>query len=457
MLSDNTETGALHAILSKAGTSDQSYSTNQGFTIGRVPHAFDMTKATQMQDFNEHHAASIHAKVSAITGLGHGKKKRPEIDPITGMEKDSDDDIRDESEADKALDPLCNESWAAVLSDVTEDYVQTANGYIEVVRKRMGGSAKDDPIVGLHHAPSPQVFVFIEDEDANFHYEVVGDSNDTTGQRRFSRFGDHANFLARMSTVKYEHASIQFDMDMIEHNLADGETYSEIIHIRRPTSRSRWYGYPDWLSAVAGIELIAMVVQYNFDFYLNRGVPELMALFLGQQIDEDDWATISNAFLGMVGSGNHHKTIVANLEVNTENFEVVIEKLSKDEASDEDRFAKMRENLALGIVSAHRVPPLLAGIQIPGKLGATNELPNALAAFQLLYVAQQQRIMERALGNTLGNQKCNGGLTTRAKHFKLRTITDEIDLGSMDTVSRMRTPQAQASAEGRDPKDGLKD
>ena len=36
---------------------------------------------------------------------------------------------------------------------------------------------------------------------------------------------------------------------------------AELIHIKRPTSRHRWYGMPDWLSAVASIELVHAIKQ----------------------------------------------------------------------------------------------------------------------------------------------------------------------------------------------------
>ena len=108
------------------------------------------------------------------------------------------------------------------------------------------------------------------------------------------------------------------------------------------------------------------------------------------------------------------------------------------------------------IVSAHGVPPLLAGIQIPGKLGSTNELPNALMAFQALVIQQAQKVISSALINTLGNATLNGGLGLGADNFRLRKITDVISLSKMDTVSRMRQTVPEAKSEGRDLEAGLK-
>ena len=124
-----------------------------------------------------------------------------------------------------------------------------------------------------------------------------------------------------------------------------------------------------------------------------------------------------------------------------------------EDSGTDDKFSKMKETLALSIVSAHRVPPLLAGIQIPGKLGAVNELPNALKGFQSLVIEQAQRLFQQTLGNTLGQD--GTGLTI--EDFEFQKITEVFDIENMDTVARMRQSPMQAKAEGRDLSQGVKD
>ncbi len=103
------------------------------------------------------------------------------------------------------------------------------------------------------------------------------------------------------------------------------------------------------------------------------------------------------------------------------------------------------------------MPPLLAGILIPGKLGATNELPNALLASQTLVCGQAQRNIKQILGKTLGNSALNGGLDLKIEDFAFRKISEEIDIGQMDTVSRMRETIPEAKKKGCKIEDGLKD
>ncbi len=93
---------------------------------------------------------------------------------------------------------------------------------------------------------------------------------------------------------------------------------------------------------------------------------------------------------------------------------------------------------------------------VPGKLGASNELPNALMAYQLLRVGPMQQIISQRLAVTLGD-KSKSGLDLEPTDFVLRKISDEINPQQMDTISRMRETLESAKAKGRDIDEGVKD
>ena len=237
--------------------------SKQSIKLGRQDHPFDMSQVKSFLTGNEHHSACIYAKVASTTGLGFvDGEEEVEVkpaDPITGTPAKMRKQFV-EAAADKALNELCSISFADVLHDVTEDFWQTGNGYFEVIRSGIGGE-----IVGLHHLPAQKPFIFVEDANYNFHYEIVGDEGSST-VRRFARFGDGKNFLERASG------------DTIDFQLPDDQpddSITEVIHIRQPTSLSRWYGFPRWLSRVPPIELAQMLMQWKYAFFLNRGVPEV--------------------------------------------------------------------------------------------------------------------------------------------------------------------------------------
>jgi hypothetical protein len=236
--------------------------------------------------------------------------------------------------------------------------------------------------------------------------------------------------------------------------LADARGVSEVIHIKNHNTLSRWYGFADWLAAVPSVDLAQCVMQMKYDFYLNRGVPEFMLFVMTKQkMPPKDWKEIKDAISANIGRGNSHKSLAVNLSTDDT---VELEKLGMDESGD-DGFQTTRETLALDVVTAHRTPPLLAGIQIPGKLGANNELPNALMAFQVLVIGPAQYTFQSALGDTLGNSLDNGGLGLVFDDFSLKTILDSIDIGIMSTVGGMKQPVTAATAQGRDVGAGLKE
>lgn len=383
--------------------------SNQGVAVGRKPHPFDFNSARLFKINNVQHSTCVQATKQALVGLGF-----------------------DAEDTETKLDPFCEISLQDSLGDVAEDYIDTGNGYLEVVRDQGGA------ITGLHHLPSSDVDIYIEDATYNRHYRIRSKAEtggNIIGGRVFARFGEREALMSRMKDL----------------NVA---TVSEVIHFRQSTNMSRWYGYPRWLAATASIELVQALHQFSFDFFINRGVPEFILFIKGGKVDKKDWTKIEESIKATIGVGNQHKTMALNLT--DPELEIQVERLAMDGAGDSSMLRDMSETLSLNIVSAHGVPPLLAGILIPGKLGATNELPNALQAFQALVIGPMQKTFQKTLSVTLGNPKFNGGLGLNPKSFKLKRVLDEIDLGTMDTVGRMRQPVAEANAQGRDLKAGLK-
>lgn len=407
--------------------------TGQKPSSGRKFHPFDFGAVAKFRIANSHHSTCIETKKASTVGLGfedEEDRKQTPTDPATPMQKPKRNRLL--SKVAKILDPLCLVSFQDVINDAVEDYWDVANGYIEVVREKPGGK-----IIGIHHLRAKNVHVAVTDK--GMHYEFDGDSDTVGATKRFAPFGQSKRLLTEFPP---ENATKQ------------PQTVSEVIHLRKSSALSRWYGFPDWLAAVASIELVQMMKQHQFDFFLNRGVAEFLLFITGGKVDAKDWEAIETAMKSHIGQGNAYKSSAINLPNPELKAEII--KLGLEGKSDGGMFGEIADNNALDIVSAHRVPPLLAGILIPGKLGATNELPNALMAFQALVIGPAQQAITSILAKTLGNESANGGLGLVADDFILRRITDEIDTGTLDTVSRMRQTVPEAKSEGRDLSAGLK-
>lgn len=414
---------------------EKAIESGQGVALGRKQHPFDRNTVNKFQISNVHHATCINTKTASTVGLGW----------------DAEEDEDGLTPVDRILNPLCENNITDVLSDVAEDFWQCGEGAFEVVRA--DDQSNNPEIVGIHHIPCAHVFRFLEDTLYNSHFEIISNEGADFG-RRFARFGELKAFKERIKTGRGVGRGIIFDQQDLQGGNAVRDIRSEVIIIRNPTSLSRWYGFPDWLAATASIELVQCYLQFQFDFFLNRGVPEFLLFILGQKLSTDDWDNVKKTMTANIGLGNSHKSSAFNF--NNPDIKIQLEKLAMEGKSGEGD-VKLKENLALDIVSGHRVPPILAGIQTPGKLGASNELANAIMAFHLLVIAPAQRIFMQTLGCTFGNSETNGGLDLKPKDFKLKKIIDEMNLEMMATIGGMRQTVTEANAEGRNLEDGLRD
>lgn len=415
---DNGDLPFLEALLKGTPASLMTAgASQQGVTIGRKQHPFDMDRLASFRLENSHHSTCLNAKVSSTVGLGFKNTKVSEI-----------------------LDPLCRESWLHTITQVAEDYYEKGNGYLEVVHSDEGNVSR---ITGLHHVPAPEVAVVVDDAVTyDMHFELL--AREATRLTRFAEFGDLENFMRRLSL-----GTVQMGVTS-QYNLRP----SEIIHFKRATSLSRWYGFPDYVAALAAVQLVQALHQHNYDFFTNRGVPEFMLFLLGKKLSPEDWDKVEKALKAHVGLGNSHKSLALNIQ--DPEMKIQLEKLAIEGKSDAAMYVPMAEALSLEIVSAHRVPPLLAGIVIPGRIGSANELPNALMAFQILVIGPAQMAFESMLNNTLGNAAFNGGLGLTRGDFELKKITEEMNLNMMSTIGGMRQPLPEAQAQGRDLSAGFK-
>jgi capsid portal protein len=212
-----------------------------------------------------------------------------------------------------------------------------------------------------------------------------------------------------------------------------------------------YYGYPEWLSAAPIIDLLRRALQYKSDWFVNRGVLDYIFTLAGS-MDNKEWTKVQEFIQQSVGAGRNFKALA--LKMNQEATSNV-HHLSGD-GKKEDQFAKDLDTFAQFIVSAHRVPPVLANILIPGKLGASNETIQAIVAFQLLVVGPIQRNIEKTLARTLGDATEGiQGLT--AEDFRLVPITSQFDISGLDTIGRSRSEAMDGQNQNRDYSQGVKD
>jgi len=438
--------------------------TNAGVAVGKKSHLIDKLTARDLRDFNATHAICIDAKVSSTVGLGHREQ-----------------DIHD------TLDPLTRFSWQDTLDALAEDYFETGEAYLEVV---WDGPERGE-VTGLHHVESAQIHVEVEEEDsANlFHYIVEGETGgaDTLVM---AKWGDLADLMERFGQTPVDEDGELGGIDNSPANdsilasdrstasaLGGSIANSEIIHFRQSTNRSRFYGYPDYMAAVPSIELVQCMTQHEFDFYFNRGVPEFLMFLLGKNIG-GCWSKVETMLKSNQGIGNSHMAQAVHIPGDPNETQVQIEKLAMEDAGNSG-FSEKSGTLDMRIATAHGMPPQLANIALPGKMGAANEGPNAMLTFQMRKLGQAQKNFSRVFSCTLGAKDVKfaqpeGASKSLAKDLwtaknakpmddngvpqfiqpgnGFATILDGMTLGAQNTMASMQDPMG---ATDRNPEDGL--
>lgn len=449
--------------------------TNSGISVGLKSHLIDKIAARELRDFNATHAISLDAKKAASVGLGHR-----------------------EQEIHETLDPLCRFSWQDTLDALAEDYWETGECFLECV---YGDEDDRSIITGLHHAESAQCNIEVESENNAelYHYIVEGEAGGAQ-TLIMAKFGDLADLKQRFGQPDNDvtedpnggelpdnGAALALTLrnanDVVQGQTRGGNTLSgdivnsEILHIRQATNRSRYYGYPDYMSAVPSIELVQCMTQHEFDFYFNRGVPEFILFMIGKNVGQC-WEKIENLIKANQGPGNSRKSGAVNIPGAPEETKIQIEKLAMEDAHNSG-FSEKSLSLDMRIATAHGMPPKLANIALPGK-GSANEDPNAMLIFQMRKLGQAQRNFSRMLACSLGHDDVKFAqpdgtpkavaadlfLAKNAESINadtgmpqfiqpgngFNTILDGLTLGAAQTMASMKEPMG---ATDRNPEAGL--
>jgi len=246
------------------------------------------------------------------------------------------------------------QSFIEVISRVATDYYLTGNGYLEVVRGA-GGRVEE-----LYYMPATYVWRRARGAETEFLYQGPGQSE-------------------------------QQDVRAFDEN--DKEQGSTIIHFAQWSTTDRYYGLPSWRGALVDIELDYYSVLYQKGFFINNGVPDLAIIVEGGEFDEAT-TDIVQEFLqdNFKGPGNNNRVLY--LPINQKGVTVKFEKLAVESKDQDASFEKLRNTSRDNIISAHGVPPRLAGIVVAGQLGGGGEAEGQLKIYQDITVNPVQELFE---------------------------------------------------------------
>lgn len=168
----------------------------------------------------------------------------------------------------------------------------------------------------------------------------------------------------------------------------------EIICLNEYTPRSGYYGLPRYMGALQSMAVNYKIGEFNIKFFDQGGMPDLAIIVEGGAFDKETEKEIQEALRSFKGIDNAHRTLY--LPVTQPNVKVRIEKLSDIK---DGSFRLLRQDNRDEIVSAHGVPPRLAGIVVSGSMGGSGEAAGQMQIFKETELNPKQATLERFINN----------------------------------------------------------
>jgi PBSX family phage portal protein len=336
---------------------------------GLVQPLYDMENLLMLREINPIHDACIQAKASDIAGRGYDfSAVEGEINRGKGKKKQVKED-----EQLRKLKAFCSRpnpeySLMELLKALWSDYEGIGWGALEVVPNGKGEPSE------LHHVPGHTL---------RAHRDGIRFAQYLEGKYRwFKRFGAPGNFDLHTG-------------EPIGDMVSSSETAGEIIVLRKPNSRSSFYGVPDFISALGTLRGSQAVRDYNIDFFSGRTIPDALLLVEGVDEVEPKVEQELKAFFSAEVKGEHHKLAILPLPGEAT---AKLEKITPDikEAS----FRLYRHDNAIEICTIHRVPPYRIGWPITGSLGG-NSAKEMDEMYKRSVVEPGQEVLEYRLNEQL--------------------------------------------------------
>jgi len=208
------------------------------------------------------------------------------------------------------------------------------------------------------------------------------------------------------------------------------DTATQIIYCKEYRPGVSYYTLPDYISAIDWIELDKEIANFHLNGAKNGFTPSMAINFKSGIPSTEE----QNRFHRKIqdkfsGTDNASKVFITYSEDETKTPEFV----TLNANDNDSRFMDLEETIATNLAIAHRIPPVVVGVLVSGKLGATNELYEAESLFQRNVIDQKQFTIEETynmLGeiNEIGDKEMSLVKTEPLSPFM---VTTEIDISAL--------------------------
>ena len=339
--------------------------TEYGYnTFDVIAPPYNLDELASFYETNGPNHAAINAKVANIVGLGFDFLPSPTAMDMLG--RASNDSARRKAQQRiealkrqlfKWFDGLNDtDSLVTVLEKVMTDYDAVGNGYIEIGRKVNG------EIGYIGHIPATTI--------------------------RVRRNRDGYIQLAGQKVIYFKN----FQEEGTNRITTDSRP-NEIIHLKKYSPRSTYYGVPDVVSAAEAVVGDRLSSRYNIDYFENKAVPRYIAVLKGAKLSNDAEDRLFR-FLQAGLRGQNHRTLYMPLPADTQDNKVEFKLEPVENGIQDSSFEKYHKANKEDVLISHTTP-----FSKVGGDGAT-AVAAALAAdrtFKEQVARPTQRIVEKVM------------------------------------------------------------
>jgi PBSX family phage portal protein len=379
---------------------DDSFNGYQIFDVVEPPYSLDYL--AKLYEINPTHYAAVNAKVSNIVGLGYNfvesyKTKRA-LENSKKQQKLQQTLADHKNELEQQLKSFNKEdTLTEVFIKVWRDYETTGNGYIEIGRK------KDKTIGYIGHIPSQTIRI----------------RKPRDGFVQLS--GQKAVFFANFGAGTDDDGKPQIVRDPVN----GGTGPNEIIHIKKYSPTSGYYGIPDIVAAkqaVAGNEFAA---RYNLDYFENKAMPRYVILLKGAKLGQTAESKLLQFFESNL-KGQNQRTVFIPLPPDTPNGQVEMKFEQVGPDIQDSSFTNYRSANIDDILTAHRVPITKVSVADAASLAIAKD---ADKTFKEQVCAPEQSIFEAKVARII--EELTDAFDLK---FNEMTLTDEETQAKIDDL-----------------------
>lgn len=207
-----------------------------------------------------------------------------------------------------------------------------------------------------------------------------------------------------------------------------------IVHISADKIQNEYYGEPDSVAALVDMALEYRISSWNLSEFDNGFRPSSLMQFVGDYEAEEAMEYLYDMQKKFTGDGNNGK-IVMQVVPNKELF-ANIQQLQTTQDGD---FSELAQRVETNILKAHRLPKVLAGIPIAGKLGGdTKEIETAYNYTMNTVIYPVQAEFVERLKEPFFDIVAGDGLDYEIIDNPPITITAQLDVNEILTTDEKR-------------------